>query len=91
MIRTRERRAVRQLLGEGMSISAMCRALQQDRKTVQPFARANSVDDLLAKAATAAGCWARSSLTSPPSCRIHPALELRPGWWGVAGGVGGLW
>jgi transposase len=49
--RTRERyAAVQQLLADGMSISGVCRTLRLDRKTVQRFARAETVDELLAKA-----------------------------------------
>jgi hypothetical protein len=49
--RTRERyAAVHQLLGDAMSISAICRTLRLDRKTVQRFARATTIDDLLVKA-----------------------------------------
>jgi len=49
--RTRERyAAVQRLLAEGMSISTICRALGLDRKTVQRFARAETVDELVAKA-----------------------------------------
>jgi transposase len=49
--RTRERyAAVQQLLAHGASISGICRALRLDRKTVQRFARADSIDELLAKA-----------------------------------------
>jgi transposase len=46
--RTRERyAAVRERLDTGQSLSAICRALDLDRKTVQRFARAASVDELL--------------------------------------------
>jgi transposase len=49
--RTRERyTAVQQLLTDGVSISGICRVLRLDRKTVQRFARATTVDELLAKA-----------------------------------------
>ena len=49
--RTRERyAAVREQLDAGQSLSAICRALDLDRKTVQRFARAASVDELLVNA-----------------------------------------
>jgi transposase len=49
--RTQERyAAVQQLLADGVSISGICRTLRLDRKTVQRFARATTVDELLAKA-----------------------------------------
>ena len=49
--RTRERHAaVRERQGGGQSLAAICRALNLDRKTVQRFARAASVDELLAGA-----------------------------------------
>jgi transposase len=49
--RTRERyAAVQQLLADGISISGICRRLRLDRKTVQRFARAETIDELLAKA-----------------------------------------
>jgi transposase len=51
VIRTRQRyAAVQQLLTDGVSISEICRRLRLDRKTVQRFARATTVDELLAKA-----------------------------------------
>jgi transposase len=49
--RTRERYAdIRARLDEGQSLSAISRAAGLDRKTVQRFARAGSVDELLAAA-----------------------------------------
>ncbi|HEX2745945.1 MAG TPA: hypothetical protein VHN16_16290 [Streptosporangiaceae bacterium] len=46
--RTRERYAeIRQRLDDGQSLAGICRALDLDRKTVQRFARAASVDELL--------------------------------------------
>ena len=49
--RTRERHAaVRERLDAGQSLAAICRALDLDRKTVQRFARAASVDELLVNA-----------------------------------------
>jgi transposase-like protein len=49
--RTRERHAaIRERLDAGQSLAAICRALNLDRKTVQRFARAASVDELLAGA-----------------------------------------
>jgi len=51
VIRTTERyTAVQQLLADGASISETCRTLRLDRKTVQRFARAVTVDELLVKA-----------------------------------------
>jgi transposase len=51
VVRTRERHAaVRQLLSDGTSISQICRTLGLDRKTVQRFARAEGIDELLVKA-----------------------------------------
>ncbi|MFI2207416.1 ISL3 family transposase [Streptomyces sp. NPDC020192] len=49
--RTRERyTAVRQLLEAGSTLENICRPLQLDRSTVRRFARATSIDELLAKA-----------------------------------------
>jgi hypothetical protein len=49
--RTRERYAeIRGRLEAGESLSAICRATGLDRKTVQRFARAGSIDELLVKA-----------------------------------------
>ena len=49
--RTRERYGeIRERLDAGQSLAAICRALDLDRKTVQRFARAASVDELLAGA-----------------------------------------
>jgi transposase len=49
--RTRERHAeIRGRLEAGESLSAICRATGLDRKTVQRFARASSVDELLVNA-----------------------------------------
>ena len=60
VIRTRERyAAVQDLLGAGESLSAMCRILSLDRKTVQRFARAGTVEELLGKAI------ARTSVLDP--------------------------
>jgi transposase len=51
MVRTRERyAAVQDLLASGQSLSRICRTLNLDRKTVQRFARADTVDQLLTKA-----------------------------------------
>jgi hypothetical protein len=41
---------VQQLLADGLSTCKICRTLRLDRKTVQRFARAETVDELLAKA-----------------------------------------
>jgi len=49
--RTRERYAeIRGRLEAGQSLAAICRATRLDRKTVQRFARAGSVDELLVNA-----------------------------------------
>jgi transposase len=49
--RTRERYAeIRERLDAGQSLAAICRATGLDRKTVQRFARAASVDELLVNA-----------------------------------------
>jgi hypothetical protein len=66
MTRTRERHAaVQHLLGEGMSILAICRSLELDRKTVQRFARSETVDVLLVKAGN------RGSLLDPFKPYLH--------------------
>lgn len=50
VVRTRERHAaVRELMDQGLSLSAITRELGLDRHTVRRFARATSVDDLLDK------------------------------------------
>jgi hypothetical protein len=60
LTRTRERYAtVQELLSGGESLSAICRILSLDRKTVQRFARAGTVEQLLGKAI------ARTSLLDP--------------------------
>ncbi|MGH3736646.1 MAG: ISL3 family transposase [Micromonosporaceae bacterium] len=64
--RTRERHAaVQELLGEGKSISAISRTLSLDRKTVQRFARAENVEELLTKA------YSRGSLLDPFKPYLH--------------------
>jgi transposase len=51
VVRTRERYdAVQTRLTRGESLSAICRALSLDRKTVRRFARAHNVEELLGKA-----------------------------------------
>jgi hypothetical protein len=51
VVRIRERHAaVRHLLDQGRTLSAICRDLDLDRKTVQRFARASSTGDLRVKA-----------------------------------------
>jgi hypothetical protein len=53
VVRTRERYAVvQEHLAAGASLAAICRILGLDRKTVQRFARAGSVEELLIKAQT---------------------------------------
>jgi len=64
--RTRERyAAVQDLLVAGKSISAICRILTLDRKTVQRFARAADVEELLVKARS------RGSLLDPFKPYLH--------------------
>jgi hypothetical protein len=66
VIRTRERyAAVQDLLGTGESLSAICRILSLDRKTVQRFARAATVEELLGKATT------RTSVLDPFKPYLH--------------------
>lgn len=66
VIRTRERfAAVQDLLRDGESLSAICRILSIDRKTVQRFARAETVNDLLGKAT------ARRSVLDPFKTYLH--------------------
>jgi transposase len=51
VVRTRDRyTAVQELLAAGSSLAAICRTLRLDRKTVQRFARAATVEELLGKA-----------------------------------------
>ncbi|WP_392900587.1 ISL3 family transposase [Streptomyces sp. LN699] len=51
VVRTRERfTLVQDLLHEGASLESICHRLQLDRSTVRRFARAPSIDELLAKA-----------------------------------------
>ena len=77
--RTRERYGeIRERLDAGQSLAAICRALDLDRKTVQRFARAASVDELLAAPRTGNRSWTGSSRTcasggmkaspTPPHC-----------------------
>ncbi|MFE3781955.1 ISL3 family transposase [Amycolatopsis sp. NPDC059090] len=66
--RTRERyAAVQDLRCQGESLSAICRILALDRKTVRRFARAATVDELLGKAV------GRSNLLDP----FKPYLQQR--------------
>jgi transposase len=66
VIRTRERfAAVQELRRRGESLSAICRILSLDRKTVQRFARAGTVEELLGKAI------ARTSLLDPFKLYLH--------------------
>lgn len=64
--RTRERyAAVQDLLARGEKIAAICRQLNLDRKTVQRFARADDVEQLLGKARS------RGSLLDPFKPYLH--------------------
>ncbi|GAF51514.1 hypothetical protein RW1_121_00010 [Rhodococcus wratislaviensis NBRC 100605] len=64
--RTRERHAaVRQLISQGMSISAIGRNLSLDRRTVRRFARATEVEELLTKAES------RASLLDEFKSHLH--------------------
>ncbi len=66
VVRTRERyAAVQDLLAAGKSLSAICRILSLDRKTVQRFARAGDVEELLGKARS------RGSLLDPFKPYLH--------------------
>src|SRR3984893_14558818 len=93
--RTRERYAdIRARLDEGQSLSAISRATGLDRGTVQRFARAQSVDELLVKAVTR---QSRLDEFKPYLCRRGnegardasvPHAELRQqGWAGSAQAV----
>jgi transposase len=90
--RTRERYAdIRARLDEDQSVSAISRATGLDRKTVQRFARAGSVDELLVRAVTRES---KLDEFKPYLCRrwnegarnasaLHAEL-LRQGWAGSA-------
>ncbi|MFF0146967.1 transposase [Amycolatopsis sulphurea] len=66
MTRTRERyAAVQELRHQGESLSAICRILSLDRKTVRRFAGATTVDELLGKAI------GRSDLLEPFKPYLH--------------------